>query len=225
MGLKSDLWLNPIARYALLLAAGLGITIATGVVCGRISQRWGPVPDMLAAADHLRTFPVNIGSWQLSEEVTMPELIVDTLHCAGYVSRKYVDRRTGDEISLAIIVGPSGPVSVHTPEICYSSQAYTIEEPRKAKELVDVAGNRHAFWFTTFSSNVAIAEELRVYYGWSADRTWNASESPRFEFAGKPMLFKLQIAAEVPPLHADAGKDPCQDFLEQLLQSGWTLKG
>lgn len=217
--------LNPLGRYSLLLAAGLGVTIATGVVCGRVAQRWGPVPDMLAAAEHIQSLPTNLGQWQLAEEIKMPAAIVDTLQCAGYVNRRYVDRETGDMVSVAIIVGPAGPVSVHTPEICYSSQAYSIEEPRAAAELVDLAGKKHTFWFSTFRSTDAIAENLRVYYGWTADGVWQATESPRFEFAGKRMLFKMQIAAQVSPVKADDDRETCQAFLEALLKSGWKLSG
>jgi hypothetical protein len=212
-------------RFAVLLAAGLVITIATGVVCGRASQRWGPAPNMIAAAEHLKSLPASIGTWELADDQKMSDAVVETLQCAGYVNRRYIDRRTGSTVDLAIIVGPSGPVAVHTPEICYSSQAYSIEEPRQVKELVDSTGNRHKFWYTTFRSNNAIAEQLRVYYGWCADNRWQAAESPRFDFAGRPLLFKLQIASYVPPGHSETGKDPCELFLEKLLQSGWNVKG
>jgi hypothetical protein len=161
----------------------------------------------------------------LADEEAVPAPIIETLQCAGYVNRKYIDRRTGDEVHLAIIVGPSGPIAVHTPEICFSSQAYSIEEPRQARELVDSAGDPHTFWYTTFSSTNAIAEQLRVYYGWCGDEKWQASESPRFEFAGQPMLFKLQISSRVPPGKSSTGKDSCQAFLEKLLASGWKVNG
>lgn len=217
--------LSPFTRGVLLLAAGLGITVATGVVCGRVSQRWGPVPDAILAADHLKSLPEDIGTWHLAEEQQIPGAIIDTLQCAGYVNRKYVDRHTGSAVHLAVIVGPSGPISVHTPEICFSSQAYSIEDPRRAKELVDSAGSQHSFWYTTFKSTNAIAEHLRVYYGWSSDGNWRAVESPRFEFAGKPLLFKLQISSYISPENSSSDKDPCQAFLERLLESGWKVDG
>jgi hypothetical protein len=180
---------------------------------------------MLLAAEHLKTLPANIGTWQMVGDKKVAAPILDTLQCAGYVNRQYVDRRTGSEIHLAIYLGPSGPIAVHTPEICFSSQAYSIEQPRQAAEIVDSAGGKHTFWYTTFSSTNAIAEQLRVYYGWSADEKWQASESPRFEFAGKPLLFKLQISSYVPPGERGTGKDPCQMFLERLLASGWKVNG
>lgn len=217
--------ISPLTKYTLLLAAGLGITVVTGVVCGRMSHRWGPAPDMVAAGEHLKSLPANIGTWQLVDDQKIPTPVIETLQCAGYVNRKYIDRQSGSTVDLAIIVGPSGPVAVHTPEICFSSQAYSIEEPRRVRELVDSSGDQHTFWCTTFSSTNAIAEKLRVYYGWCADQNWQAAESPRFEFAGKPLLFKLQIASYVPPGENEDDEDPCHAFLERLLESGWKVDG
>jgi len=147
------------------------------------------------------------------------------LSCAGYVNRKYVDRETGDVVSLAIYVGPPGPIAVHTPEVCYSSRDYTAEGARKR---VDFPGSNeigHTLWNTRFRSNNAIGERLSVYYGWLADDAWTAAESPRFAYAGSPMLFKLQIAAPVPPADAAEQKDPCRAFLQELMRSGWKTHG
>ena len=217
--------LRALAKYFVLVSVGIGITIATGVVCGRVSQRWGPVPDLLAAARHLESLPTQIGDWQLLGEEEIPELVVRTLSCAGYVNRHYVNRKSGETVDLAIIVGPGGPISVHTPEICYSSRAYSIEEPRRRMQLSDGDGHKHSFWNTDFRSTNATAEQLRVYYGWCADGTWIASDSPRFQFAGRRLLFKLQMSSRVPPAKTENVQDPCQEFLSAFLQSGWNVCG
>jgi hypothetical protein len=216
--------ISPLSRFLLMLGVGVSITVVTGVVCGRVSQRWGPVPDMIAAAKHLKSLPMQIGSWQMVKEDELTEAEIQTLTCAGYVNRTYVDQKTGDTISLAIIVGPAGPISVHTPEICYSSQAYSIPEPRQLQKVADKLGKSHAFWRTIFRSPNATAEQLCVYYGWCADREWIAAESPRFEFAGRPMLFKLQIASQVPPGHINE-RNACEAFLRELLESDWNVSG
>jgi hypothetical protein len=217
--------LSPIARFAIVLTAGVGITIATGVVCGRASQRWGAVPDLVAAGDHLKTLPKQIGSWQLVEEEEMGSAEIQMLSCAGYVNRKYADQQTGDVVSLAIYVGPPGPIAVHTPEVCYSSRDFTAEGARKRVEFAGANDLTHALWNTRFRSNNAIGERLTVYYGWLADNEWNATESPRFAFAGSPMLFKLQIAANMPASDEAGQQDPCRNFLQALMQSGWKTHG
>lgn len=212
-------------KFLAVIAAGLAITIATGAVCGHVSQRWGAQPDLVAAGQHLKSLPPKIGSWQLVQEDEMSESEIQMLSCAGYVNRTYIDQASGNTVTLAIYVGPSGPISVHTPEVCYSSRDYTLESERKRVDFKDSNNLEHALWSTTFRSNNAVGERLRVYYGWLADDVWTAADSPRFSFAGSPMLFKLQIAAPVPPGKSGEGDDPCQAFLQELLQSGWKVHG
>lgn len=211
-------------RFIAAVVAGALITLTTGIVCGRISQRWGPVPDMVAAARRVEALPTQIGSWKMVKSDAMSDVVLRTLMCSGYVNRTYVNESSGGTVSLAIIVGPSGPTAVHTPEICFSSQAYSIEEPRQAVSLTDSSGRPHSFWRTVFRSSNPTAEQLCVQYAWTANGDWKASESPRFEFAGAPMLFKIQMSAPVPPGRVDDA-NPCREFLDELLSSEWKAAG
>ena len=212
-------------KFGLMIAIGLAVTIATGVVCGHFSQRWGPVPDLLAAGDQLKAMPKQIGSWQLVEDNAMDESIVRMLACSGYVNRKYVDRKSGEDVTVSIVVGPSGPISVHTPEICYSSRDFTPERDPQRVELTDAENRQHTLWSSKFRSNGAVGGNLLVYYAWLPDDIWTAADSPRFAFAGRPMLFKLQVAASIPPGEPNESRDPVRRFLQDLLKSGWKVKG
>jgi hypothetical protein len=173
-----------------------------------------------AAARELESLPKTIGDWQFVSEERLAPVIQQTLQCAGNINRKYVNRSSGESVDIAIIVGPSGPTSVHTPEICYSSRAYSIREPRQRATLTDTSGRIHSFWSLSFRSDDLTMDELRVYYGWcpEVNGIWTASESPRFEFAGRRLLFKLQIASQISSMATDQANDPCQDFLTALLR-------
>jgi Protein of unknown function (DUF3485) len=210
-------------KFLFLLCLGLAMTCITGLVYGYVSQRWGPAPDLIAAGKHLETFPAQFGDWQLVRDEPMKESVIEVLSCAGYVNRQYVNRRTGDTVSIAITVGPAGPISVHTPEICYSSQAYSIQETRRLTILSDKNGEPHSFWGISFRSNNTIADQLCVYYAWTAEKAWKAVESPRFEFAGRPILYKLQLSSLVAPEVAAKADNPCKAFLTDLLRSGWNV--
>jgi hypothetical protein len=216
--------LSSLQRFLLALGVGLAITLTTGAVCGRISSRWGPIPDMVAAAKHVAALPETIGDWKMVKSQPMTDLAVRTLMCAGYVNRTYVNQKTGAEVSLALIVGPPGPTAVHTPEICYSSQAYSQDAKREAVSFTDPNGEQHSLWRLTFHANDPAAEQLCVHYAWSSDGRWQASESPRFEFAGKPMLYKIQMASPVPPGKIE-NTNPSKQFLDDLLSSGWKVTG
>jgi hypothetical protein len=211
-------------RFLIMLLAALAVTVVTGWVYGRLTQRWGVAPDLLAKAQHFESFPTDIGDWQLLETEPLSELIQEMLLCAGYVNQKYVNKTTGETVWLAITLGPAGPISVHTPEICYSSRAYTIEEQRAAVEVPAPSGKVHSFWRVTFRSNNPTADVLRVFYAWSTDGVWKASNSPRFEYGGRPALYKLQISSPIPAAEANASREPCKNFLTELLRSGWNLE-
>jgi hypothetical protein len=212
-------------QFLFLLCFGLALTVLSGWIYGYLLQRWGPGQDLMAAAKQLETFPTQFADWQLVREEPMQENVIQILSCAGYVNRQYVNRRTGDTVSIAITVGPSGPISVHTPEICYSSRAYSIQEQRRLAILSDKNGEPHSFWRVLFRSNNTIADQLCVYYAWAAEKAWKAVEFPRFEFAGRPTLYKLQLSSLVTPEVASKADNPCKHFLADLLATGWTIAG
>ena len=61
----------------------------------------------------------------------MDEDTVEMLECTGNIVRTYENQRTGEVVSVFVIVGPAGPIAVHTPEICYSSQNYKSRDTRQ----------------------------------------------------------------------------------------------
>jgi hypothetical protein len=229
-------------RFLATALLGTLLTAITGYTYGRLSQRWGPSIDLLAAGDHLQTLPGQIGDWQVLDELTMSDKVVEMLECAGYTTRVYQNQKTGDTTTISLIVGPSGPIAVHTPEICYSSRAHTLEEratevaignkeespsqKEKAEENVEEKAQSKApqtLWRTTFRSNDIMADHLCVYYGWSLGTTWYASKHPRFEYGGKPLLYKLQIAGPLVDDGSGESRDPSLDFLQALFSSNWNL--
>jgi hypothetical protein len=159
----------------------------------------------------------------MTEERDVPPLVLETLRCEGHVHRSYVNRETGETVNVALIVGPSGPTAVHTPEICFSSRAYEITDPRETK-FFGASGDSDSssLWKTRFRSQNAEAGELQVYYGWSTGGAWTASQSPRFEFGGSPLLYKIQVSAQMGPTKEDGPhSDPCKDFIDALLETYW----
>jgi hypothetical protein len=197
----------------------VGLTMASGVVQGRLAHRWGTPIDMSTIAEQLKSTPDEFGHWRLRSSDTMNKTVLETLQCKGYFVREYANRETGRSVNVALILGPSGPISVHTPEVCYSSQDFEIEEKRQA---VTIGGDQDAndvLWAITFRSNDAIrgAEMLRVYYGWSTGGAWSATREPRLAFAGQPYLYKLQLAARLPAQADMAKEDVCRDFLSEFL--------
>jgi len=217
--------LSPVdRRFLALLATAVVLTIVSGTLYGRLSQRWGPPADLLAAADHVRSFPKQLGAWQLLEDSTMPDKTQRVLECAGYVNRKYLHQETGQTVGLAIIVGPPGPTAVHTPEICYSSRSHTIKESAH-KKLIEGGsheGDRHSFWAVFFESRHAGAQQMHVYYAWNKGQQWEASENPRIQFGGNQLLYKIQVSGDVSLRSSKEITDPAWEFVNALAKSSWS---
>ncbi len=197
------------------VTTSVAVTLLSGAVYGHISQRWGSPEVADAAGELMADFPDDIGEWRLQSEDALDDRSQGLLRCHGQLHRNYTNRRTGATIDFYLVLGPAGPISVHQPEICFKSQAYS---QRSSRELSSIADG-DSFWSLTFdpSSTNIHGAVTRVYYGWSDGSVWTASKDARFEFAGRPYLYKLQVSAQL-PLSSDIGTyDPCLDFLNAAL--------
>jgi hypothetical protein len=205
----------------LTLATALALTLIGGVLYGSYTQRWNRPVDLSAAAQQLERLPKVIGNWKAVEEIPVDDNTLQMLDCAGHVSRRYVNGRTGQSVQCAFFVGRPGPIAVHTPEVCFSSQAYEIQDVRTEARFDVAPSQRHSFWKVDFKTRNALADGLRVYYAWTAGNVWKASGSPRFEYAGEGLLYKCQVASELSPSKDKKAADPGRQFLEELVASAW----
>jgi hypothetical protein len=212
-----------VAYRAALLLGGLLLTLGGGLAYGRLSQRWGPPADLRAAAQRIEELPRQIGDWQAAGDLPLGEDVARMLQCEGHVNRRYVNRRTGDSIGLALIVGPPGPTAVHTPEICYSSRAFQQEQERLPERIADGSGREHAFWRVRFRAKEVGGLPMAAWYAWSNGGPWEASRNPRYAYGGGRLLHKIQLSANLPRGRLEAADDPCRDFLQQLVASDWRL--
>jgi hypothetical protein len=106
--------------------------------------------------------------------------------------------------------------AVHTPEYCYAGSGYEAGGPIEVRVMAGAAPG--TFWTTTFrKSSAAGAEQVRIFWAWSAGGPWAAPNHPRLFFMGKPSLYKLYVVAPG-GAPAAAGQDPAlDDFLAALL--------
>jgi hypothetical protein len=192
-------------------------TLLVGVIQGKLSRRWGLAPDLLAVVARLESFGANFGDWELSESSRLEPGVIEMLECAGHLRQTYVHRKTGQAVNVAVMLGPPGPIAVHTPEICFSSRAHQQDGERQKVQIHGRGGRADELWVVNFQPKNSTADHLRVYYGWTTDGAWQASPHPRFQFSGQPWLYKIQLAT-VLPAGVDASKtDAVRDFLLDFL--------
>lgn len=196
----------------------IAATLASGWVHGELINRWGQADALQSAAGRLgRRLPPRLGPWRLVQTFEAESNVVETLRAAGHWHGRYTNEQTGNAVDVAVLVGPSGPLTVHSPEICYPAADYELAGQRQLWKVADSRGQNHTLWQIHANSRHSTRPDLRVLYGWSRGGAWEAVASPRFALAGLPVLYKLQLAGPVHDSQSSQDPDPCEDFLSRFL--------
>ncbi len=192
------------------------LTLASGLIHGRLSGRWGQAEILATAGQKLNELPKSdLGSWQFVEEQSFSESVVSMLECTGNTARVYRNTETGSQVTMFVIVGPHGPTVAHTPEICYSSRDYTVQKERQKQTIKMPDGKRHTFWVMTMKAKSEVDPHfLKVWYAWSDGERWQAKDHPRWDYLGQPRLYKIQLASRIP---TEDSPDPIASFLRSFL--------
>jgi hypothetical protein len=203
------------------LALAVAVTVMSGLLHGRMSQRWGMDARMQEVAKRLEAFPEQIGPWQQESTYELGRSAMELLDCQGYVHRGYRHRETGDFVKLSVMVGPGSKMSIHVPEICYEAGNFTLLGPRQ-RFPVTVAGQEHSLWGVQFQVNDVSERKVRVLYGWSTGQQWMAPRMPRWSVAGAPVLYKMQLSYVVNDL-TSANVSDTDPLLRSLLEDSITV--
>jgi hypothetical protein len=196
-------------RQLLLLVSGSLVLILAGVVHGVRTDRWTGQEDLAEAAARLEKLPLAIGDWQGAALDVKKE---GKTGLAGTVTRRYIQRATGKEVTIFLGCGRSGPASVHTPEVCYAGSGFEVDRPR----VFPVPEGE--FWTSRMLKQKSDQRtQLRLFWAWSESGTWRAPDNPRLAFAGAPVLYKLYVQRELTNADDPLESDPCVDFLHSLL--------
>src|SRR5262249_15661213 len=151
------------------------LVIGTGLVHGYWTDRWSRDELGTSAGESLQALPMFLAEWEGQEIDTKFQL---TPGLNGQLLRRYINRQTGEGVTLAIICGRPGPVSIHTPEVCYGGSGFTIKERKTIKAPY---GDNNPDFFTAKAIRSRVTEQttLRLFWAWNAGGDWRVSESPR----------------------------------------------
>src|ERR1700742_4693745 len=90
-----------------------------GAVHGIYSDRWGPSGQLEKALKRLDRVPIAFGDWA-GEDLPFEQSDMARAGIEGTVLRRYKNPRTRESVSLLVVCGRGGPISVHTPDVCYA---------------------------------------------------------------------------------------------------------
>lgn len=201
-------------KTAMLLAAGLLFIVASGVVHGIQTDRWGKSQRLMEASQRLQNIPREFGDWR-SEDREIPEEQLRVAEATGNLSRVYSNVVTGENVSVMILCGKPGPISVHPPTVCFVGAGWTLAGTPNVTQTPD---ERSQFWnghFTGTSNGTPVA--IDTLWGWSCDGRWIAYDNARLETAGNSFLYKMYVTVNRNIASESSSVGVANHFLEEFL--------
>lgn len=179
---------KPLTQLAAPLTA-LVLIAGVTVVHGRWTHRWDDSSSLDQATAAMQSLPESFGSWTLLEDLSKSEKELAVAEASGCLFRRYRNRETREVVTVLMLCGRPGPISVHPPTACYRARGYRLSDgPMPA------AVEAHSFQLAEFRNPASIADDrVAILWGWSHDGDWSAPANPRVEFAGQPFLDKLYV--------------------------------
>jgi hypothetical protein len=178
-------------RDAGLCLGGLALLCFGGGADAMLNSGLSSPEALASAATKLKTLPENIGAWT-STPRTIDEREQRLGEIAGYVRKDFRHSETGRAVTLTILCGASGPMSVHPPTACFEGVGYTLVSGPSVVGVSDDTGKTVSLNKASFRlKDAAVSEVVRVFWGWSTNGEWDAPSNPRVSFRGNPLLYKL----------------------------------
>jgi hypothetical protein len=184
--------------------------VACGIVHGYWTDRWTTPMEVEQAAQCLNDIPLELGEWEGEALEVKPGDAGAGV--AGCIRRRYVHRQTGAVISLFLVSGRPGPVSIHTPDVCYGASGFLVNNRSRYE-----SGSGDSMWKADATRTSATEEtRLRLYWGWGDGSSWTAADDPRVQFACRPLLYKLYVVRELSGGSEPYRGEPCEEFFQML---------
>lgn len=201
-------------RTALVVGAAVAGLAAAAYVEGRATQRWGATDELKAASARLGGVPAAFGDWT-SRDIPMDDKVLRVAEATGHVQRVYRSGKTGAELTVLLLCGPSGPIGAHTPEYCYAGNGYAAAGEPQKKVAAPPGGPAASYWSARFERASPPAAPLRVCWTWGTDGDWEAVANPRLGL--RPWLYKLYVVRTEPLAPGAGAGDPTDEFLRAFL--------
>lgn len=146
-----------------------------------------------AAARMLERIPMSIGDWTSTAGV-IDDREQRLAEIAGFIRREYRHSETGRVVTLTILCGAAGPMSVHPPTACFEGVGYSLISGPTVVGITDDSRQTISLNKASFRlQDSSLSEVVRVFWGWSIDGDWDAPDSPRVSYRGQPWLYKLYV--------------------------------
>ena len=196
------------------ILALLAMVVVLGAGHGVWTDRWAHSEELVQSLARLEKVPSNCGDWK-GENLEYDPEVMESAGIKGCVFRKYRNSRSGAELSVLVVCGRGGPISVHTPDVCYSAAGF---QQSAGQVRTDIGLQNGDFWKGFFVlSNSIVPRRLEIMWAWSRDgNIWSAPDSPRYQFARHAAVYKIYVVRDSPVPFRDDDVT-LQEFLAQFL--------
>lgn len=186
--------------FPFVLAATL-IAVITFVEGFWMKDRWGAAGvEASKLGERFAQVPKEIGPW-VGEDLPVDEIVKKTAGAVEYVSRRYKNSVTGQEVRLWLIIGHSRDVVRHTPNVCYPASGFRQQGEKIRQAFTAVDGNPAEFFTARFEKEDAFTHHIeRVFWAWNHPdhNAWGAPDDPRFHYGMMARaLYKAYFTANV----------------------------
>jgi hypothetical protein len=206
-------------RATFLLVTAVAVVVSAGLVHGFWTDRWQASASLEEAGAVLDRVGPDLGPWH-GEAVPLDARTLRISGASHYVLRHYTRRGDKANASVLLMCGRSGPMSVHTPDLCYGGSGYEMVGSATKHTVAGGPSQPAAeFWTARFlKQDGVLPEYLRVYWSWKAPGgAWTAPDNPRLAFGRPPVLCKLYLIHRLTSPDERPEEDPCLGLVQRVL--------
>jgi len=183
----------------------------------------------LLYADLMANIPAEFGEWQRTYASDLPDYALEQLKVSDAKNWSYVNNQTNEKVNVSFLVGPTGRLSVHTPEACMDGQGYMISQKRQRESFSEnvsatseagdgTDADQDTFWRVVIASRLVSDYQIVSYYALGTGKRWWAKDDPRFELTQFPFILKMQVETATPsdPENYNAARNFLKEFLPEV---------
>src|ERR1700693_1782330 len=142
------------------LMISIPLVLLVGALEGVWTDRWGRSTELQSAVARLENVPLDLGEWK-GKNLDLDADQVAGAQLSGYLYRQYVHKPTGNTVSILLVCGRPGPISVHTPDVCYRGAGFeAAAAPLKQRIPADSPEDQGEFWTARFQKPEAFTPAL-----------------------------------------------------------------
>ena len=176
-------------------------------------------------ADLMDNIPTEFGAWKRTKTAELPWYALEQLKVSRAENWTYVNEQTNEYVHVSFLVGPTGRLSVHTPEACMDGQGYMISQQRQRESFskkndednAEKSDSQDTFWRVAIASKAAPENQIVSYYALGTGKRWWAREDPRHELVQYPFILKMQVeTATANPEGYNAASRFLKEFLPEV---------